>query len=149
MGQSPPPDNDQRAILADRIFDGKRWYTGATVLIQGERVRGVASWGEIPANFRQQRLPHGVFVSPGFIDLQVNGGGGLLLNDDPTVETMRAIARAHRHYGTTACLPTLITDTREKTQAAIAAAKAIAPRSSDEADEEARKSSASARVAWA
>jgi len=126
VGQRPPPDNDQRAILADRIFDGKLWYTGATVLIQGERVRSVASWGEIPANFRQQRLPHGVFVSPGFIDLQVNGGGGLLLNDDPTVETMRAIARVHRRYGTTACLPTLITDTREKTQAAIAAAKAIA-----------------------
>ena len=74
----------------------------------------MASWGEIPANFRQQHLPHGVFVSPGFIDLQVNGGGGLLLNDDPTVETMRAIARVHRRYGTTACLPTLITDTREK-----------------------------------
>jgi N-acetylglucosamine-6-phosphate deacetylase len=64
-------------------------------------------------------------LAPGFIDLQVNGGGGILLNDDPTPEAMRAIARAHRRYGTTSCLPTLISDTRAKATAAIAAAKSL------------------------
>jgi N-acetylglucosamine-6-phosphate deacetylase len=74
------------------------------------------------------RLAGGAFLAPGFIDLQVNGGGGVLLNDRPTADGMRAIARAHRRYGTTACLPTLITDTREQMRAAIAAAGAIAGR---------------------
>src|SRR6185436_17950822 len=61
-------------------------------------------------------------------DLQVNGGGGVLLNDQPTADGMRAIARAHRRYGTTACLPTLISDTREQMRAAIAAARSIGGR---------------------
>jgi N-acetylglucosamine-6-phosphate deacetylase len=64
-------------------------------------------------------------LAPGFIDLQVNGGGGILLNDEPTPDAMRAIARAHRRYGTTSCLPTLISDTRAKATAAIAAAKLL------------------------
>jgi N-acetylglucosamine-6-phosphate deacetylase len=64
-------------------------------------------------------------LAPGFIDLQINGGGGVLLNDEPTADAMRAIARAHRRYGTTSCLPTLITDARAKAAAAIAAAKLL------------------------
>jgi N-acetylglucosamine-6-phosphate deacetylase len=63
---------------------------------------------------------------PGFIDLQVNGGGGVLLNDRPTADSMRAIARAHRKVGTTALLPTLITDTRAQMLAAITAAREVA-----------------------
>jgi N-acetylglucosamine-6-phosphate deacetylase len=58
----------------------------------------------------------------------VNGGGGVLLNDQPTADGMRAIAGAHRRYGTTACLPTLITDTREQMRSAIAAARSIGGR---------------------
>src|SRR5690242_15647982 len=76
----------------------------------------------------QSRVPAGVFVAAGFIDLQVNGGGGVLLNDQPTADGMRAIAQAHRRYGTTACLPTLITDTREQVRSAIAAARSVAGR---------------------
>ncbi len=53
-------------------------------------------------------------LAPGFIDVQVNGGGGVLFNDEPTVEGIAAIAAAHRRYGTTGLLPTLITDTRER-----------------------------------
>jgi N-acetylglucosamine-6-phosphate deacetylase len=71
-------------------------------------------------------LADGALLAPGFIDLQVNGGGGILLNDNPTAEGMRAIARVHRRYGTTACLPTLITDSRQQTQSAIAAARTAA-----------------------
>jgi N-acetylglucosamine-6-phosphate deacetylase len=114
------------AVLGDRIFDGRRWHSDAAVLIEDGRIRGLAAPGEVPGDWPQRRLPDGALLAPGFIDLQVNGGGGILLNDDPTPESMRAIARAHRRYGTTACLPTLITDSRQQTQAAIAAARTAA-----------------------
>jgi N-acetylglucosamine-6-phosphate deacetylase len=114
------------AILADRVFDGHNWLSQAAVLVRGGRIVGLGSWGEIPADWPQTRLPAGAFLAPGFIDLQVNGGGGVLLNDQPTADGMRAIARAHRRYGTTACLPTLISDTREQMRSAIAAARSIA-----------------------
>lgn len=60
-------------------------------------------------------------IAPGYVDLQVNGGGGVMLNDAPSVETLRSIAAAHRRQGVTAMLPTLITDTPAKTREAIAA----------------------------
>jgi len=68
-------------------------------------------------------MPRGILLAPGFVDLQVNGGGGILLNDDPSPQAMRSIARAHRRYGTTSCLPTLISDHPAKAIAAIAAAE--------------------------
>jgi len=63
---------------------------------------------------------------PGFIDLQVNGGGGVLFNNAPTVESIRTICGAHVRFGTTALLPTLITDSVAVTAAAIAAGRAAA-----------------------
>ena len=128
MSLSPtnPSTVGRHAIQADRVFDGERWHGEAAVLVRDGRIVGIGSAGEVPASWPQTRLPAGAFVAPGFIDLQVNGGGGVLLNDQPTVVAMRAIARAHRRYGTTACLPTLITDTREQLRTAIAAARSIA-----------------------
>ena len=117
--QSPP-----HAVLADRVFDGHGWHDKAAVLVR-EGLVAIAPWGEIPADWPQTRVASGAFLAPGFIDLQVNGGGGVLLNDEPTADGMRAIARAHRRYGTTACLPTLISDTREQMHSAIAAARAV------------------------
>jgi N-acetylglucosamine-6-phosphate deacetylase len=117
---------DGRAILADRVFDGRVWQRDTAVMVRDGRIVGLASPGEIPSGWAQSRVPVGVFVTAGFIDLQVNGGGGVLLNDQPTADGMRAIARAHRRYGTTACLPTLITDTREQMRSAIAAARSVA-----------------------
>ncbi|HUL87820.1 MAG TPA: N-acetylglucosamine-6-phosphate deacetylase [Pseudolabrys sp.] len=124
-GQHNPSIADGHALLADRVFDGQRWHTEAAVLIRGGRILGLGSWNEVSPDWPQTRLPVGAFLAPGFVDLQVNGGGGVLLNDQPTADGMRAIARAHRRYGTTACLPTLITDTREQMQTAIAAARSI------------------------
>ena len=122
------PNAEGRAIVADRVFDGRGWHRGVAVMVQDGRIAGLASPGEIPSDWPQSRVPAGVFVTAGFIDLQVNGGGGVLLNDQPTPDGMRAIARAHRRYGTTACLPTLITDTREQMRSAIAAARSVAGR---------------------
>src|SRR6185436_18021865 len=99
----------QRAIVCDRLFDGRRWHEPAAVLIENGRIHGIARPAEVPDDWPQTRLPTGAVLAPGFIDLQVNGGGGMLLNDSPTADTMRAIARAHRRFGTTACLPTMIT----------------------------------------
>lgn len=120
-----PSIADEHAVLADRVFDGQRWHTEAAVLIREGRVVGIGTSGEVPSDWAQTRLPAGAFLAPGFIDLQVNGGGGVLLNDQPTADGMRAIAQAHRRFGTTACLPTLITDTRERMRTAVAAARAM------------------------
>src|SRR5262245_39391128 len=111
------------AIIADRVFDGRRWHDRAAVLIGDGRIVELAPAGGVPAGCSQQRLPAGAFLAPGFIDLQVNGGGGVLLNDKPTADAMREIARAHRRFGTTACLPTLITDTPDVMRSAIAATR--------------------------
>jgi len=130
--ENPLPDHHSigagYVVLADKVFDGHAWHAEAGVLIRDGGIVGLASRGEIPADWPQTRQPPGVVLAPGFIDLQVNGGGGVLLNDQPTADGMRAIARAHRRYGTTACLPTLITDAREQMRTAIAAARSIAGR---------------------
>jgi N-acetylglucosamine-6-phosphate deacetylase len=112
-------------LQADRLFDGYDWHAGAAVAIKDGRVAAVGAANEVIPGWPKTRLPGGCFLAPGFIDLQVNGGGGVLLNDQPTPAGMRAIARAHRRFGTTGCLPTLITDSREKMRMAIAAARAI------------------------
>ncbi len=119
---------DRHAVLADRVFDGHGWRVEAAVLVRDGRIVGLGPWGDVPPDWSQARLPAGAFLAPGFIDLQVNGGGGVLLNDQPTADGMRTIAHAHRRYGTTACLPTLISDTREQVRTAVAAACSIGGR---------------------
>src|SRR6476661_10826297 len=113
------------AISADRIFDGYRWHDDSVILIEGGVIQRIAPRDRSPGDWSTEVMPPGTVLAPGFIDLQVNGGGGILLNDQPTPGAMRTIARAHRRYGTTSCLPTLITDTRAKATAAIAAAKLL------------------------
>lgn len=78
-----------------------------TVVIDEGRIVEIAS--EIPSKIKTQELS-GKLLAPGFIDVQVNGGGGRLFNDDPSVETLACMAAAHRQFGTTGMLPTLITD---------------------------------------
>lgn len=119
-------DNELQVLLAERVFDGRRWREDAAVAIGQGRIRAVTGKAEVRNGAPSRRLPAGAFLAPGFIDLQVNGGGGILLNDDPSPEAMRAIAHAHRRLGTTAILPTFITDRREKTVRAIASACAAA-----------------------
>jgi N-acetylglucosamine-6-phosphate deacetylase len=118
-------DNEKQAIFADRIYDGRRWHEEVAVIIETGRISAVACGADVSRGYRSRRLPAGAFLTPGFIDLQVNGGG-VLLNDDPSPEAMRAIAGAHRRLGTTAILPTLLTDSRDKMLRAIRSAGAAA-----------------------
>jgi N-acetylglucosamine-6-phosphate deacetylase len=128
MGLQPAEHGRTRrlAISADRIFDGYRWHDDSVILIEGGVIQRIAQRDRSAGDWPTEVMPPGTLLAPGFIDLQVNGGGGVLLNDTPTPDAMRAIARAHRRYGTTSCLPTLISDTRAKSVAAIAAAKSLA-----------------------
>ena len=92
-------------VAPDRVFDGKHLREGLALRLDRGRVADLAT---LDPRMGARRL--GGTVTPGFVDLQVNGGGGVLLNAEPTVAGMEAIAAAHRRFGTVAILPTLITD---------------------------------------
>lgn len=95
-------------LAPTRLFDGERLREGLALNIENGRVADLA-----PLDPRMDaRVMEGI-VTPGYVDLQVNGGGGVLLNAEPTLAGMEAIAAAHRKLGTVAILPTLITDAPE------------------------------------
>lgn len=115
--------SDLSAHLGAPIFDGETWHRDAALLVEFGYVAGIVPADEVPDNADRVETGPGMLV-PGFIDLQVNGGGGVLFNNAPTPETIAAICAAHARFGTTALLPTLITDTPEVTASAIAAGEA-------------------------
>jgi N-acetylglucosamine-6-phosphate deacetylase len=106
------------AITGARIFDGDLWHEHSALLISDGRIAAIASYRDVPAEARIVPMD-GLSLVPGFVDLQVNGGGGVLLNERPDVEGIRTICAAHARFGTTALLPTLITDSVAVTTAAI------------------------------
>ncbi|WLS02677.1 N-acetylglucosamine-6-phosphate deacetylase [Shinella oryzae] len=106
------------AITGARIFDGDLWHEHSALLISDGRIAAIASYRDVPAEARIVPMD-GLWLVPGFVDLQVNGGGGVLLNERPDVEGIRTICAAHARFGTTALLPTLITDSVAVTTAAI------------------------------
>ncbi|WP_313192784.1 N-acetylglucosamine-6-phosphate deacetylase [Shinella zoogloeoides] len=108
------------AITGARIFDGDLWHDGSALLIEDGKVVAIAALRDVPADARIVPMD-GLSLVPGFIDLQVNGGGGVLLNEQPDVEGIRTMCAAHARFGTTGLLPTLITDNREVTAKTIAA----------------------------
>jgi N-acetylglucosamine-6-phosphate deacetylase len=109
------------AIVGARILADGVWYDDHGVLIGDDgKIVSIVTSAKIPADALVKRLNGGMVV-PGFIDTQVNGGGGVLFNDEPTVEGIIAIAKAHRHFGTTAMLPTLISDDLDVIATAIRA----------------------------
>lgn len=107
-------------IRGARLFDGDVWHDDAEIAVRDGRFVAVA---DLPVGAEVVDA-RGLLVVPGFIDLQVNGGGGINFNDDPSVSAIERICAAHARFGTTALLPTLITDRREARTAAIAAGKA-------------------------
>ncbi len=117
----------RQAFVAERIFDGSVIDAHSAVLVEDGTIAGIAPRRAIASDIETVAVPEGALLSPGFVDIQVNGGGGVLFNDAPTVAAIEHIARTHRRFGTTSLLPTLITDRRE-TMAAAADAVAAAIR---------------------
>ncbi len=117
--------SDLSAVSGARIFDGENWSEDAALLIEFGYVTGIVAKADIPDHAERVELDGGMIV-PGFVDLQVNGGGGVLFNNAPTLDSIRTICTAHAQFGTTALLPTLITDTVEINTRAIAAGVAAA-----------------------
>jgi len=110
-----------------RIFDGTRIFEYAAVRVVDGRVAEVGPERILGDGGHGARVElDGGILAPGFVDLQVNGGGGVMLGADPGIEEIRTICAAHGRLGTAGLLPTLITDTPELTRAVIEAGVAAA-----------------------
>jgi N-acetylglucosamine-6-phosphate deacetylase len=113
------------AICARKVFDGDRFHENAAILIERGRVSAIVERSDVPPAY--QLLDSGAdILCPGFVDWQVNGGGGVLFNTTPTATAVGEIAAAHARFGTTTILPTVITDARDVAEsAANAVAEAL------------------------
>ncbi len=110
-------------LTGARLFDGERFLEDRALIVDAGAIVGLVRYAERPRAAEERDLGGGI-LAPGFIDWQVNGGGGVLFNESPTVEGIRAIVEAHRKYGTTAVLPTVITDAPGALAAALEASRA-------------------------
>lgn len=110
-----------RAITHARVFDGERLLDDHAVILDQDQIAEVLPSAALPADMPIEADLNGAYLTPGFIDLQVNGGGGVLFNGAPTADAIRAIGAAHRRYGTTGFLPTLISDDYAVMRRAVAA----------------------------
>ena len=99
----------KQALIGAQLFSGKEFFDNRALLIDGENIIDIINEYDIPKNFEIQKLNGGI-LSPGFIDLQVNGGGGKLFNNSPDKESLNTIIQAHQHFGTTSIMPTVISD---------------------------------------
>lgn len=122
------PRQDFLALTGARVFTGDRFLDGHAVLLDGARVADVLPAAALPSGIATKDLGGGL-LAPGFVDAQVNGGGGVLFNDTTTADGAAGVAAAHRRFGTVACLPTFITDRPDRQARAVAAVRdAIAER---------------------
>jgi len=111
------------ALLNGRVLRADGFASGLAVLIDGDRITDVVPAADPRCRAAQPYDLGGGLLLPGFIDSQVNGGGGVLFNDAPTVESIRTIGHAHRRFGTTGFLPTLISADLDIVARAIAAVR--------------------------
>lgn len=109
------------ALINAHILLPGGFKQGQTLVIQDGLIAGIYDDDRRPENADVTHDMEGLRVLPGLIDVQVNGGGGVLFNDRPTVETIKTIGAAHRRFGTTGFLPTLISDDLDVMAAAIQA----------------------------
>ena len=112
------------ALVNGRVLVDDQFVDEVAVLIGGAQIVDVVPHADARVRAARQHDLLGRMLAPGFIDCQVNGGGGVLFNDAPTVDTLRRIANAHRRFGTTGLLPTLISDDAQVMRTAIAAVAA-------------------------
>jgi N-acetylglucosamine-6-phosphate deacetylase len=109
------------ALVNGRILAGEGIVNGQTVLLTDGRIEAITLAADPRCRDAASVDLEGQLLLPGFIDVQVNGGGGVLFNDDPSLESICAIGTAHRQFGTTGFLPTLISDDLDTIAQAIAA----------------------------
>jgi N-acetylglucosamine-6-phosphate deacetylase len=109
------------ALVNGRVLAGTGFVTGRTVLLAGTRIEAVVDPNDVRCQGALVVDLGGQMLLPGFIDVQVNGGGGALFNDAPTAESIHVIGAAHRRFGTTGFLPTLISDNVDSIAHAVAA----------------------------
>ncbi|MFO1402726.1 MAG: N-acetylglucosamine-6-phosphate deacetylase [Steroidobacteraceae bacterium] len=114
----------RRAFVNGRIHAADTFLARRALLVEGERIAAIVPEDDARLAGAERHDLGGRLLLPGFIDTQVNGGGGVLFNDAPTVEGIRAIAAAHARFGTTGFLPTLISDELEVVERGIAAVDA-------------------------
>jgi len=103
-------------IVPQALFDGGELRPGKALRIDDGRVTAVIDASACADGKRVEGI-----VAPGYIDLQVNGGGGVLVNSRPTADAMERIAATHRRFGTVGVLPTVITDSPEVLESAVEA----------------------------
>ncbi len=111
-----------KAISALRIFDGEKMHYESALLWQENHIVSIVPENRIPAQAEVIRYPSST-LTPGFIDLQVNGGGGVMFNQQTDVKGIETICHAHRKHGTAYLLPTLISDSSEKIKQALLATR--------------------------
>ena len=107
-----------KAYIGARIFDGNVFHEQSALLVSDARVVAIVPCAAVTDDYEVVMLDGGI-LSPGFVDLQVNGGGGVMFNDNPSIKSLETIRLAHRKLGTTSFLPTLISDVPEATIEAI------------------------------
>ena len=112
------------ALVNGRVLGDAGFEEGRAVLIDGGRIVDVVAADDARIARAARHDLGGNLLLPGFLDTQVNGGGGVLFNADPTVEAIRRIGEAHRRFGTTGFLPTLISDDLHVVARALAAVRA-------------------------
>ena len=99
----------KQAITGSKLFNGIDFIEHKALLIDDQHITGIVNEDAIPTDFQVKKLEGGI-LSPGFIDLQVNGGGGKLFNNSPDKESLNTIISAHQYFGTTSIMPTVISD---------------------------------------
>jgi N-acetylglucosamine-6-phosphate deacetylase len=110
------------ALINGRVMTDRGLVEGLAVRIAGGRIAALGPPGEVAAGAATRDLGGGLLL-PGFIDTQVNGGDGVLFNEGPSIEVIARIGKAHRRFGTTGFLPTLISDDLAAVKTAIDAAR--------------------------
>jgi len=108
-----------KAFANARVLAGDRFLDEHAVLVDGDRIVDVVPVADPRVRDADVHDLRGASLVPGYIDCQVNGGGGVLFNDAPSVDTVRRIGTAHARYGTTGYLPTLISDDVDVMRTAI------------------------------
>ncbi|MCL4106648.1 UNVERIFIED_CONTAM: hypothetical protein GTU68_009782 [Idotea baltica] len=111
------------AIKTKRLFDGEQWLEQHSIIIENGLVSQILANKELNSAVQRSTITAGI-VAPGFIDLQVNGGGGVMLSASPCQETIETMTAAHRLGGTTSMMPTALSGTAANQKACVAAVRA-------------------------